>query len=87
VLRKSIGANLAEGVGQWIPGNKLRYYRYAQGSASECSSHMDMIRVMGFADESLEGWVEAAERIDRIGAWVKGLIDQTEARAAGRTLR
>jgi four helix bundle protein len=82
---KSIGANLAEGTGQWLPGNKVRYYRYAHGSASECAAHMDTLKAMGTVDpETLEGWKEAIERINRIGVWVHNLVKKTEARAEGQ---
>jgi len=36
----SIAANIAEGVGEYSPAEKVRFYRIARRSAVECASHL-----------------------------------------------
>ena len=36
----SIPANLAEGVGEYMPKDKARFYRISRRSAVECASHL-----------------------------------------------
>ena len=36
----SIAANIAEGVGEYSPAEKARFYRIARRSAVECASHL-----------------------------------------------
>ena len=36
----SIAANIAEGVGEYSPPEKVRFYRMARRSAVECASHL-----------------------------------------------
>ena len=49
----SIAANLAEGVGEYSPAEKVRFYRIARRSAVECASHLLVSRKLALADDAL----------------------------------
>jgi len=47
----SIPANIAEGVGEFAPNEKVRFYRIARRSAVECASHLLVCRRLELVDE------------------------------------
>jgi len=46
----SIAANIAEGVGEYSPAEKTRFYRMARRSAVECASHLLVIERLKLGD-------------------------------------
>ena len=40
----SIALNIAEGAGEYAPAEKVRFYRIAKRSATECSSILDILQ-------------------------------------------
>jgi four helix bundle protein len=46
----SIPCNLAEGAGEFSPGDKRRFYRYALRSTTESIALLDVSRRIGFSD-------------------------------------
>jgi four helix bundle protein len=46
----SIVLNIAEGAGEFIPGDKVRFYRMAKRSATECAAILDVARVRELVD-------------------------------------
>ena len=52
----SIAANIAEGVGEYSPAEKARFYRIARRSAVECASHLLVSARLGLIqDDALLG--------------------------------
>ena len=49
----SITSNIAEGVGEFAPKEKVRFYRMARRSAVECASHGLVCRQLKLVDGSL----------------------------------
>lgn len=49
----SIALNIAEGAGEFAPGDKARFYRMARRSATECAASLDACRVTNLADLEL----------------------------------
>ena len=49
----SIAANLAEGVGEYSPAEKARFYRISRRSAVECAAHLMTCRQLALVDDSL----------------------------------
>jgi len=49
----SIALNIAEGAGEFSPGDKARFYRMARRSAAECAAILDACRVTHLADLEL----------------------------------
>jgi len=49
----SIALNIAEGAGEFSPGDKARFYRMARRSATECAAVLDACRVTNLADSEL----------------------------------
>ena len=49
----SIPANIAEGVGEFSPNEKVRFYRIARRSAVECASHLLVSQRLNLVDEQL----------------------------------
>ena len=45
----SIVLNIAEGAGEFSPGDKIRFYRMAKRSATECAAILDVARVRALA--------------------------------------
>lgn len=51
----SIPSNIAEGVGEFMPKEKVRFYRMARRSAVECASHLLVCRRLTLASEGMPG--------------------------------
>ncbi|MCU0693608.1 MAG: four helix bundle protein [Polyangiaceae bacterium] len=49
----SIPLNIAEGAGEFSPGDKARFYRIARRSATECAAILDASRAVNLADSQL----------------------------------
>jgi four helix bundle protein len=49
----SIALNIAEGAGEFSPGDKARFYRMARRSATECAAILDVCRATALADTAL----------------------------------
>jgi len=49
----SIAANLAEGVGEFSPAEKVRFYRMSRRSAVECASHLLACRRLSLVEDGL----------------------------------
>ena len=49
----SIAANLAEGVGEYAPAEKVRFYRISRRSAVECASHLLACRRLALVEDAL----------------------------------
>ena len=47
----SIPLNIAEGAGEYAIDEKVRFYRMAKGSATECASILDVCRKLQLLDE------------------------------------
>ena len=47
----SICLNLAEGAGEFSPAEKVRFYRIARRSATECAAVLDVCGKLGLANE------------------------------------
>ncbi len=47
----SIPLNIAEGAGEYAIDEKLRFYRFAKRSATECASILDVCRKLQLLDE------------------------------------
>ena len=57
---QSVPQNIAEGCGRTTRADKAKHYAIATGSAMECASHLDVMRI----DEVIDArWVELLERI------------------------
>lgn len=76
----SIALNIAEGCGRWSAGDKIRFYSFAMGSAAECSATLDVIAHSGAYDPNNLDFIEAVQRINRIGAWITNLSRSAEER-------
>jgi len=48
----SICLNIAEGAGEFAPGDKARFYRMARRSATECAAILDACRALTLVEES-----------------------------------
>ena len=48
----SVPLNIAEGAGEYSPSEKIRFYRMARRSATECASIFDVCRSLQLIDEA-----------------------------------
>ena len=74
----SIAANLAEGVGEYSPAEKARFYRMARRSAVECASHLLVCRRLALVDEDLI--TRGLEQLLRIVAMQTSMIKTTSTK-------
>ena len=73
----SIVLNLAEGAGEFSPGDKARFYRMARRSASECAAILDLLE----RTTPLAKMVERARPgIQEVGAMLTALVKGLEKR-------
>jgi len=71
----SIAANLAEGVGEFAPNDKARFYRISRRSAVECASHILVIDRLDLIDDALRD--RGVELLQRIVAMLTNLVKRT----------
>jgi len=74
----SIAANLAEGVGEFSPAEKVRFYRMARRSAVECASHLVVCRRLTLADDPLIA--KGLDQLLRIVAMQTSMIKSISAK-------
>ena len=70
---QSVPQNIAEGCGRTTRADKAKHYTIARGSAMECASHFDVMRVDELIDAEL--YAQANELLERIVAMLTKLID------------
>ncbi len=75
----SIPANRAEGVGEFAPSEKTRFYRIARRSAVECASHFLVSRRLNLVDDGLIN--EGLEILQRIVAMLTAMVKSVKARS------
>src|SRR6185312_12575698 len=70
---QSICQNIAEGCGRTTRPDKAKHYTIARGSAMECASHLDVMRI----DELInaEHFERGADLLERVVAMLTKLID------------
>ena len=78
----SIPSNIAEGVGEFMPREKARFYRIARRSAVECASHLLVCRRLALVLEAL--LEPAMELLHRIVAMATSMIRRAGARVSGQ---
>jgi len=74
----SIAAILAEGVGEFSPAEKVRFYRMARRSAVECASHLLVCRRLTLVDDALIG--KGLDQLLRIVAMLTAMIKSISAK-------
>ncbi len=78
----SIPSNVAEGVGEFAPKEKARFYRIARRSAVECASHLFVFRRLELADEPTLS--KGLELLHRIVAMLTSMVKRVSARGEKR---
>ncbi len=81
----SIVLNIAEGVTEYSPGEKTRFYRIALRSAGEAGAAFDVLVRHGVVSRAVAD--HANDQLQSIAAMVTNLILATEARRARTTSR
>ena len=78
----SIALNIAEGAGEFVPGEKARFYRMAKRSATECAGQLLVCRRLGLADAPrIEASLDLLQRV--IGMLVTLVQSQGERARTG----
>lgn len=78
---RSIPLNIAEGSGEFSAAEKVKFYRYALRSASECAAILDV--VTRFYPMNAKLATDGKAMLHRITAMLLALIRRHEARAEG----
>ena len=78
----SITLNIAEGAGEFSPGEKARFYRIAKRSAAECCAALDICRALKLCKE--KEVVKGLEMLRRIMAMLTALIRVVSNRRRSR---
>lgn len=71
----SIALNLAEGAGEFSAPEKLRFYRIARRSATECAAIVDILHAQGLV--ATEAAQAATTLLDRIVAMLTRMVTRT----------
>ena len=77
----SIPLNIAEGAGEFSPGDKARFFRMARRSATECAAVLDVAR--GVAGLDAEAWKKKREMLLRIVAMLTKMVLRQEGERRG----
>ena len=70
---QSVPQNIAERCGRTTRAEKAKHYAIARGSAMECASHLDVMRIDEVIDTEL--CARGIELLERIVAMLTKLID------------
>ena len=70
---QSIPQNIAEGCGRTTRADKATHYTIARGSAMECASHLDVMKLDDLIENEL--YERGIELLERIVAMLTKLID------------
>ena len=70
---QSIPQNIAEGCGRTTRADKAKHYTIARGSAMECASHLDVMKLDDLIENEL--YERGIELLERIVAMLTKLID------------
>lgn len=77
----SIPANIAEGVGEFMPKEKARFYRMARRSAVECASHLLVCQRLALVPEPQVSQLgPALTLLNRVVAMLTNMARRVEAR-------
>ncbi|MCP4592059.1 MAG: four helix bundle protein [bacterium] len=74
----SIPANTAEGVGEFAPKEKARFYRMARRSAVECASHLLVCKRLQLVDDASVS--RGLEPLHRVVAMLTSIAKRVETR-------
>jgi four helix bundle protein len=74
----SVCFNLAEGSGEFSPGDKVRFFRMSRRSASEASAIVDALRILGYVEPGPAA--ELKHEISRVAAMLTRLIQSRKPR-------
>ena len=77
----SIPLNVAEGVGEFAPGDKARFDRIARRSATECAAILDAANRLELAD--VHGIAVARDRLLRIVAMLTAMVLKLSGSGSG----
>ena len=77
----SVPLNIAEGAGEYSPGDKARFYRMARRSATECAAVLDVCKTLDLLPEDQYG--VGRETLLRVVAMLVGLVKTVEGSGSG----
>jgi four helix bundle protein len=77
----SVSLNIAEGAGEFSPGDKARFYRMARRSATECAATLDACRVTKIT--SVERVLKGRELLLRVVALLTVMVLKLGASGSG----
>jgi four helix bundle protein len=70
---QSIPQNIGEGCGRTARPDKAKYYAIARGSAMECASHLDVMRIEELIDDGM--YDRGIALLERVVAMLTKLLD------------
>ncbi len=76
----SISANIAEGFGRWGKKDKVKFYRYSQGSRKECFDWNEKARQRKLITE--EQYLHVFQELEKLGPSIGSLIKFTNEKLA-----
>ncbi len=77
----SITLNIAEGAGEFSPGDKARFFRMARRSATECAAILDVSRGIGALE--VDPWKRGRGMLIRIVSMLTKMVLRYDTKSGG----
>jgi four helix bundle protein len=73
----SIVLNIAEGAGEYAPGDKARFYRMARRSSTECAAIVDVAETLGYLDVELAD--QMRDKLRDVAAMLTAMVKRMDS--------
>ena len=79
----SIVLNIAEGAGEFAPGDKARFYRMARRSSTECAAIIDVVETLGYVEPQPAD--QMRDKLQQVAAMLTAMVKRLDSNVVQAT--